>query len=52
MFTSYLKVAPACEVCGLSFAAQKPDNGPAYFTILLMCHIAGFLLHFMIVYSD
>ncbi|WP_149139706.1 DUF983 domain-containing protein [Gemmobacter caeruleus] len=51
LFTSYLKVAPACEACGQSFAAQKADDGPAYFTILLMCHIAGFMLHFMIVYT-
>ncbi|WP_245990453.1 DUF983 domain-containing protein [Tabrizicola piscis] len=52
LFSSYLKVAPACDVCGQSFTAQKADDGPAYFTILLMCHIAGFMLHFMIVYSD
>ncbi|TGD44731.1 DUF983 domain-containing protein [Pseudotabrizicola sediminis] len=52
LFTSYLKVAPACEVCGQSFAQQRADDGPAYFTILVMCHIAGFMLHFMIVYSD
>lgn len=52
LFTRYLKVAPACEACGQSFAQQKADDGPAYFTILVMCHIAGFMLHFMIVYSD
>lgn len=52
LFTRYLKVAPACEACGQSFTAQKADDGPAYFTILIMCHIAGFLLHFMIFYSD
>lgn len=52
LFTGYLKVAPACDACGQSFAPQKADDGPAYFTILVMSHIAGFLLHFLIVYSD
>ena len=52
LYTRYLKVAPACNVCGQSFAPQKADDGPAYFTILIMCHIAGFMLHFMIVYSE
>lgn len=52
LFTRYLKVAPACASCGQSFAPQKADDGPAYFTILVMCHIAGFMLHFMIVYTE
>ncbi|MBT9246391.1 DUF983 domain-containing protein (plasmid) [Gemmobacter fulvus] len=52
LFKSYLKVAHACAICGQSFTAQKADDGPAYFTILIMCHIAGFMLHAMIVHTD
>ncbi|HBD91768.1 MAG: hypothetical protein A2092_19105 [Rhodobacteraceae bacterium GWE1_64_9] len=52
LFSSYLKVSPGCDVCGQSFAPQRADDGPAYFTLLIMCHIAGFLLHFMIVRTE
>lgn len=52
LFSSYLKVAPACAACGQSFDAQRADDGPAYFTILIMCHVAGLMLHGLITYSD
>lgn len=52
LFSRYLKVAPACTICGQSFTAQKADDGPAYFTILIMCHVAGLMLHSMIVHTD
>ena len=34
LFSSYLKVAPACSVCGLSFAGHDTGDGPAFFIIL------------------
>ncbi|NUB45514.1 DUF983 domain-containing protein [Fertoebacter nigrum] len=52
LFSHYLKVAAACDTCGQSFAAQKADDGPAYFTILIMCHVSGFLLHALAVHTD
>lgn len=52
LFSSYLKVSAGCDVCGQSFEAQKADDGPAYFTILIMCHVAGVLLHVMIARTD
>ena len=52
LFSRYLKVAPACDRCGQSFAPQRADDGPAYFTILIMCHVAGFMLHFLFANTD
>lgn len=34
LFNGYLKVAPACSVCGLSFAGHDTGDGPAFFIIL------------------
>jgi uncharacterized protein (DUF983 family) len=34
LFDGYLKVAPACTVCGLSFAGHDTGDGPAFFIIL------------------
>ena len=48
LFSRYLKVAPACTICGQSFTAQKADDGPAYFTILIVGHI---LVPLMIFYD-
>ncbi|NIY72341.1 DUF983 domain-containing protein [Marivivens donghaensis] len=45
LFSGYLKVAPACERCGLDFTPQRADDGPAYIVILLVCHIFGVALH-------
>lgn len=44
---SYLKVNDECSVCGQSFRMARADDGPAYFTILIVAHIAGFALHIM-----
>lgn len=52
LMAGYLKVAPGCTNCGQSFANQRADDGPAYFTILIVCHVAGFLLHYLIVRTD
>jgi len=36
IFYRYLKVSPECPACGLDLAAYPSDDGPAYFTILLV----------------
>lgn len=44
---SYLKVNDSCAECGQSFKEARADDGPAYFTILIVAHLAGFALHIM-----
>lgn len=39
LFNAYLKVAPACSACGLDLDQYPADDGPAYFTILLIGHL-------------
>ncbi len=39
LFTSYLKVAGSCAACGHELAQYKSDDGPAYFTILIVGHL-------------
>jgi uncharacterized protein (DUF983 family) len=34
LFEGYLSIAPACTVCGLSFAGVDTGDGPAFFIIL------------------
>lgn len=45
LFHGYLAVQPRCEACGHDNAAYRADDGPAYFTILIVGHlvIAPFL---------
>ncbi|WP_415400878.1 DUF983 domain-containing protein [Tateyamaria sp. SN3-11] len=47
---SYLKVSDTCEVCQEDLSHARADDGPAYLTILIVCHVVGFVLHF--VYSN
>jgi uncharacterized protein (DUF983 family) len=44
---SYLKVNDKCEECDLDLSLARADDGPAYFTILLVGHLAGFGIHIM-----
>jgi uncharacterized protein (DUF983 family) len=51
LFRAYLKVVPQCPACALDFAQYRSDDGPAYFTILIVGHIfiapmlfSGFML--------
>lgn len=44
---SYLKVKDSCNVCELDLTHARADDGPAYFTILIVAHLAGFALHIM-----
>lgn len=39
LFAGYLKVQPACEVCGLDFEFADAGDGPAFFVM----SIVGFL---------
>ena len=39
MFRSYLKVNPTCPACGVDLARYPADDGPAYFTILIVGHL-------------
>lgn len=39
LFRAYLKVAPECPSCGHALSQYKSDDGPAYFTILIVGHV-------------
>ncbi len=39
LFSGYLKVEPRCECCGHELGAYRADDGPAYFTILIIGHL-------------
>lgn len=39
LFYRYLKVSPNCADCGHDLDQYPSDDGPAYFTILLMGHV-------------
>ena len=37
LFDGFLKVAPACEVCGLDYGFADPADGPAFFVMSFGC---------------
>jgi uncharacterized protein (DUF983 family) len=39
LFRGYLKVEPLCAACGHDNAQYRADDGPAYFTILIVGHV-------------
>lgn len=39
LYSRYLKVDPDCEACGHDLARYPADDGPAYFTILIIGHL-------------
>lgn len=39
LYRAYLKVSPTCEACGHDLSAYRADDGPAYFTVLLVGHL-------------
>ena len=39
LFSGYLAVEPNCEACGHENARYRADDGPAYFTILIVGHL-------------
>lgn len=41
----YLKPHDRCSSCDEDLSHQRADDGPAYLTILIVCHLMGVLLH-------
>jgi uncharacterized protein (DUF983 family) len=39
VFDGYLRVVPACSVCGAPLGSARADDAPPYFTILVVGHI-------------
>lgn len=39
LFSAYLKVNPTCPSCALELTQYRADDGPAYFTILIVGHL-------------
>lgn len=39
LFAGYLKISPACEVCGLNISGHRADDAPPYITIVLVGHV-------------
>lgn len=39
LFRGYLKVQETCKACGHANGQYRSDDGPAYFTILLVGHL-------------
>lgn len=39
LYRAYLKVVGQCETCGHALGEYRADDGPAYFTILLVGHL-------------
>lgn len=42
LFQGFLRLRPACEVCGLDFSFADPADGPAFFVTLFFCIPAVF----------
>jgi len=52
LYWKYLKVQPRCESCGHDLARYPADDGPAYFTILIVGHLlVGPLLFFPVIWE-
>ncbi|MGH6955787.1 MAG: DUF983 domain-containing protein [Caulobacteraceae bacterium] len=49
MFYRYLKVEPVCQTCGCDLDKYPSDDGPAYFTVLLVGHLV--VVPFLIVFA-
>ncbi len=45
LLSSYLKVAPICQVCREELHHHRADDGPAYLTILIVGHLMAPLLY-------
>jgi uncharacterized protein (DUF983 family) len=52
LYRAYLKVEGACRACGHELGQYRADDGPAYFTILLVGHlVVGPMLFFSFVWK-
>jgi uncharacterized protein (DUF983 family) len=46
LFSSYLKVADQCDICGTEFFHHRADDAPPYIVITIVGHLAvGAVLH-------
>ncbi|HZZ87756.1 MAG TPA: DUF983 domain-containing protein [Caulobacteraceae bacterium] len=50
LFYRYLKVEPVCQACGHDLDRYPADDGPAYFTVLLVGHLV--IVPFLIFFSQ
>lgn len=50
LFYRYLKVEPVCQSCGHDLDRYPSDDGPAYFTVLLVGHLV--IVPFLIFFSQ
>ncbi len=41
LFEGYIRIAPGCSVCGLSFEGHDTGDGPAFFIMLPLCLITA-----------
>ncbi|MET0336583.1 MAG: DUF983 domain-containing protein [Caulobacter sp.] len=52
LFEGFLKVAPTCNICGLSYAFADPADGPAFFVMTgIGCAIMGLFAWIEIAYQ-
>ncbi|WP_406856046.1 DUF983 domain-containing protein [Alsobacter sp. KACC 23698] len=52
LFSGFLKLAPCCEVCGLSYDFADPADGPAFFAMMIMSFpVLGFALWYDAAYQ-
>jgi uncharacterized protein (DUF983 family) len=52
LFSGFLKLAPRCEVCGLSYDFADPADGPAFFAMMIMSFpVLGFALWYDAAYQ-
>ena len=51
IFSGYLQIAPACELCGLSFAGNDTADGPAFFVMMPLCIVTAVLALLFEVYA-
>ena len=44
LFSSWLKIADKCDVCGLDYRFASPDDGPAFFSLCIVAFPLVFLV--------
>lgn len=44
MLHSYLNIHDNCSECGEDFSHARADDGPAYLTVSVVCHLVGILI--------
>lgn len=52
MFASWLKLAKRCDACGLDYSFASPDDGPAFFAMMIASFpLVGFAIWLELVHS-